>query len=140
MQKTKLGISVGLLAAVMFVVGGFSGYITGALVAGYVLLFEENLWIKRMAVKMMALLCAFTLLGFVIGLIPDCISTINSVLYIFSDDTNISVDIITNICAALTRIVSLAKDVLFVLLAVKALKQTSIRIPVVDNIIGKHMD
>ena len=42
MQKTKLGISVGMLGAVLYFMGIFSGYLLVAILAAYVLLYEEN--------------------------------------------------------------------------------------------------
>ncbi len=53
-QKTKLGISVGLLGAAIYFMGLFSGYMVAVLLAGYVLLFEENEWLKKSAVKAIA--------------------------------------------------------------------------------------
>ena len=51
MQKTRLGISVGLLGAAIYFMGLFSGYLLAVLLAGYVLLFEENSWLRKNAVK-----------------------------------------------------------------------------------------
>lgn len=42
MQKTRLGISVGMLGAAIYLTGLFSGYLVAVLLTGYVLLFEEN--------------------------------------------------------------------------------------------------
>ena len=50
MQKTRLGISVGMLGAAIYLTGLFSGYVVAVLMAGYVLLFEENSWLRRSAV------------------------------------------------------------------------------------------
>ena len=44
MQKTKLGISVGLLGAAIYFMGLFGGYLVAVLLAGYILMFEENEW------------------------------------------------------------------------------------------------
>ena len=56
MQKTKLGISVGLLGAAIYFTGLFSGYLVAVLLAGYVLMFEENEWLRKNAVKAVALM------------------------------------------------------------------------------------
>ena len=42
MQKTRLGISVGLLGAGVCFLGLVGGYLVTAILAGYILLFEEN--------------------------------------------------------------------------------------------------
>ena len=51
MQKTRLGISVGMLGAAVYLTGLFSGYLVAILMAGYVLLCEENGWLKRSDIK-----------------------------------------------------------------------------------------
>ena len=55
MQKTKLGISVGLLGAAIYFTSLFSGYLVPVILTGYVLLFEENDWLRKNAVKAVAL-------------------------------------------------------------------------------------
>src|SRR5574344_1340231 len=49
MEKTKLGIPVGLLGAAMLFACYFGGYLVSFVLAGYILLFEENAWLKRTA-------------------------------------------------------------------------------------------
>ena len=53
MQKAKLGISVGLLGAAIYFTSLFSGYLVPVILTGYVLLFEENDWLRKNAVKAM---------------------------------------------------------------------------------------
>jgi len=89
MQKTKLGVSVGLLGAAVYFSAAFGGYVAMFLVAGYVLLFEENEWLKKAAVKAVALMIAVGVLNTAIGLIPDVLNWLSSFLSIF--DTYISV-------------------------------------------------
>lgn len=62
MQKTKLGLSVGLVGAALYFLGLFS-FIPAFLLAAYVLLMEENQWLKRAAVKMVAVLIGFSCWG-----------------------------------------------------------------------------
>lgn len=59
MQKTKLGISAGLLGAVLYFMGIFSGYLLVVLLAAYVLVYEENGWLKQSAVRAVAILLVF---------------------------------------------------------------------------------
>lgn len=60
MEKSKLGISVGLLAAGMYFLGMVS-VLAVVVVAGYVLLREDDAWLKRSAVKAAVLAIAFAL-------------------------------------------------------------------------------
>ena len=46
MEKTKLGVSVGIFGAFLYVAALFGGYIAITLLAGYVLLMESNEWLK----------------------------------------------------------------------------------------------
>lgn len=60
MQKAKLGISVGLLGAAIYLTA-LSGSLLGLLVlAGYVLLVEDNQWLRLSAVKAVAVYLFFT--------------------------------------------------------------------------------
>lgn len=49
MEKTKLGVSVGIFGAFLYVAALFGGYIAITLLAGYVLLMESNEWLKKTA-------------------------------------------------------------------------------------------
>ena len=87
MEKTKLGISVGLMAAITF----FSGlFIRGELsillilLAGYCLLAEENVWLKKCAVKAVALMVIFAVVTTVVGLIPEAFNFIDGIFMIFN--------------------------------------------------------
>lgn len=82
MQKTRLGISVGLLGAAIYFMGLFSGYLLAVLLAGYVLLFEENSWLRKNAVKAMSVMAVFSLLITVLNLVPNAIGFINDVVSI----------------------------------------------------------
>ncbi len=69
MQKTKLGISVGLLGAAIYFTSLFSGYLVPVILTGYVLLFEENDWLRKNAVKAVSLMVFFSFIVVVINLI-----------------------------------------------------------------------
>ena len=135
MQKTKLGISVGVFGALLYAFGYFGGYLLTTLLVGYVLFREENLWLRRTAVKVVTLMLAFSVLNIVIGLIPELISIVDDLLSIFS--VNFPTYIINNIANILWTILSLAEKVLFVILGVKALSQKTVLLPVIDDIVNK---
>lgn len=137
MQKTKMGISVGLLGAMLFAAALFGGYVAVILLAGYVLLYEENMWLKRSAVKAVALLVCFSVLNAVLGLIPGLISFIDDICNVFGG--SFSILFISRIINVITSALSLIKIVLFLLLGFKALGQGTIKVPVVDDLINKHM-
>ena len=45
-MKSNLGISVGLLGAVAYFAGLFGGYVPLLVVVGYILLREQNYWLR----------------------------------------------------------------------------------------------
>ena len=83
MEKTKLGVSVGIFGAFLYVAALFGGYIAITLLAGYVLLMESNEWLKKTAVKAVATLACFSFLSLVIGLIPDAVEVVTGVFNVF---------------------------------------------------------
>ena len=77
MQKAKLGISVGLLGAAIYLTA-LSGSLLGLLVlAGYVLLVEDNQWLRLSAVKAVAVYLFFTFVIQAVGYVPDVLGIIS---------------------------------------------------------------
>ena len=138
MQKTKLGISVGLVGAILYLCGYFSGYLATLLIAGYVLRFEENTWLKKTSVRAVILMIGFSVLYALLGLIPDLISLVNSVFNVFGGHFGIS--FVTNIISVFRNLLNLFELVVFFLLGATALAQKDIKIPGLDDLIDKHMN
>lgn len=136
-MKSRLGVSVGILGAAAYFMGLLSGYVVLALLVGYVLLFEENPWLRRTAVKAIALTLALDVLCALIGLIPDTVDLIDSLLNIFEDDFTLHV--VTRITGFLTTAVRYGGKILLLFLGFNALHQGVVRIPVVDKLLDKHM-
>ena len=137
MEKTKLGISVGIAAAAIYFVAYFGGYVPAILMAGYVLIAEENQWLKRSAVKAVATRACFSALFAVIGLLPDALSWIGSLVDLFNGSFSYSV--VSKILSVITEALDIAKTVIFLMLGVKALTQATIKVPFVDNFLNKYM-
>ncbi len=138
MQKSKLGITVGLLGAAIYFSALFGGYMLTFVLAGYVLMFEENAWLRRSAVKAVIIMVMFSFLICVINLIPNAISFINNIVNIFNGYFTIA--ILSKIITALISGVNIFEIVLTLGLAMKALNQGTIVIPMVDSLISKYMD
>lgn len=137
MQKTKLGISVGLLGAAIYFSGLFSGMLVAVLLTGYVLLFEENEWLKKSAVKAIALMIFISLIVTVINLVPDTVGVIGNVVAVFGG--NFAINALTYVVSALVNIIDIIEKLLFIILGLKAFNQGTISIPIVDNLISKYM-
>ena len=138
MQKTKLGISVGLLGCAMYLCCLFGGYIAAVLLAGYILLMEENIWLKKSAVKGIALLFGIALLSALINLIPNAIGFIDDICNVFGG--NLYIAVVNNVVDVVDSALNLVGKVLCILLAIKALTQGTIKLPVIDALIDKHMN
>lgn len=135
MQKTKLGISAALLGAVICFSGLFSGYLLVFLLAAYVLLMEDNIWLKKTAVKTIAVLIVFSLLSTVLGLIPDLINVIDDIFNIFKG--SFSIRFLSSIISAARSILGFLETLLLLGLGFKALNQGTIKIPMIDKLVDK---
>lgn len=137
MQKTKLGVTVGALGAITYFAGFFSGYMVAILLAGYVLLFEENAWLKRSVVKAIVLLALFSVTIGIINLIPDAIGFIDKIANVFNG--NFSIAVVSRIVAVVVSALNILEKVLFLGLGIKALNQGTIVIPFIDSKVSKYM-
>jgi uncharacterized membrane protein len=137
MNKSKLGISLGLFGFILYMVGMFSGFLATLALAVFILCFEEDRWIRRTAVKAVMVLITFSLLGYLIGIIPSILSLVDNTLYIFEE--SFDYHIVSKITSLLQSIVGFTENVILVILALLSLKQMSIKIPVVDDMINKHI-
>lgn len=138
MQKTRLGISVGLFGAAIYFVGLFSGLLSAILLAGYVLIFEENEWLKRNVVKAITLMILFSICTTVVNLIPNGINFINNLLAIFGG--SFSVNFLSRFAIAFVSLIDIFEKVLFMILGLKALNQGTIIIPIVDRMLNEHRE
>lgn len=137
MQRTRLGISVGMLGAAIYLMGLFSGYLVAVLLTGYVLLFEENAWLKRSAVKAVSLMAFFSFITVLVNLIPNAMSCISYIASMFGG--NFHASFISDLVSAVTSIIDIIEKLLFIALGLKALNQGTIAVPVVDKLINKYM-
>ena len=137
MEKTKLGISVGMLGAVVYFSAALLGYISLFIVGGYILLVEKTEWLKKCVIKAVVLMLLYSLLSTVIGIIPQ-ILTLGSeeallgsyYLYMAGAYQIVSVALV---------VLNLVRIGLFIALGVKALSEKTIVIPIVDRLIDKYM-
>ena len=137
MQKTKIGVSVGLLGAAIYFMGLFSGYLTVVLLIGYVLLFEENEWLRKSAVKAVALMVVFSLAAAVMNLIPNVIGVLDNLASIFGGSFHIG--FLSSLVYAVTEARDILEKLLFMGRGVRALTQGTIAVPAVDGLINKYM-
>ena len=133
MQKTKLGMSIGLLSAVIYFTALFGGYIPLFMIAGYVLIFEQNDWLKRVCFKAVILLIAFSMITAIVGILPNLMNSFSNFIQIFNGD--FSYVFISRIVNIFNDIMSIIKVIVFIMLGFKAYKIQDIRISNIDKII-----
>lgn len=135
-MKTKLGISVGLLGAAIYFAAFFGGYTAVILLAGYALLFEENEWLKKTAVKAVALMISISFLVTLIGLVPDLLYWISTLVSVFKGTFNYGV--VSTVINVITGAIDIIRTCLFLILGAKALNQGTVTVPFVDKLINKY--
>lgn len=118
MQNSKLGLPAGIAAAIMYLCALFGGYVPALLAAGFILLCEEENFIRRAAVKSLVVLIACSLLNVLIYLIPNVVDIFRSMLNIFT--VSFSTSFLDNSSSMLSQSLTLIKTVVLVLLAVLA--------------------
>ncbi len=138
MQKTKLGITVGALGAITYFAGFFSGYLVAIILAGYVLLFEANAWLKRSVVKAIVLMTFFSVLVAVLNLVPDAVGFIGNIASVFNG--HFAIVKVNQIIVVLVSGINIVEKVLFLGLGIKALSQGTIVIPFIDTKVSKYID
>ena len=145
MEKTKLGVSVFLLAALCCFLGLFAGYVLTGVLVGYILLREEHIWLRRFSATILSLMVVFSLAFFALDLLPNLITLFTTellgavgigiphVLY------NI-VNVVTGFFGWLGSILNLCKSALFVVLGILTLCGKPFQIPVISKIVAKHIN
>lgn len=137
MQKSKLGVSIGLLGAAVCFLGLFGSYVPVVIATGYILLFEENEWLKKNSVKVLAVMITLSVMVTVVELIPDAISVVSSLLNILN--IGFSIPLVSSIVGFITSVLLFFRTLILLGMGLKALNQGTISVPIVDNIIDKHM-
>ena len=133
MDKTKLGISQGMLGAIVYFSAALLGYISLFIIGGYILLVEKTEWLKKCVVKAVVLMLLYSLISTVIGIVPQVLSFGSSEESLFGSYYLYLTGAYSIVAVILVRIG------LFIALGVKALNEKTIRIPVVDRLIDAYM-
>lgn len=131
MEKTKLGLSVAVMGAIVYLTALFGGYTPLLLVAGFVLIAEENAQLKKTAVTAFSLLLVFSAVNFVIGLLPDILNLFYSFLQIFK--VYVHLNVIDNIANFLYSAVALLREIVLAALAILSLLKKPANIPFVNK-------
>ena len=129
-MKTKLGISAGMMGAILYFTALFGGYVPLFIAAGYVLIKVENTFVRKAAFKSTVLLLFFSA-------VSTLLSSFNEILSIIGNLFDTFIKVPLNFDDIFNSIISLIKTVVFVIFGIMAFKQEDIRIPPIDDAIDK---
>ncbi len=138
MLKTKLGVSIALVGAAMYFLGAVS-FTPAVLLAGAMLIMEDNLWVKRQAAKMIGVVVSFALLSVAIGWIDDAVSLLNTVVHWVDKDAK-WLSVPGNLTSFCQLILNVAEEILLIVMGFSALKMKEIRFAPVDKLLEKFMN
>ena len=133
MEKTKLGLTTGVLGAVTYLSFLFGGYVAGLLILGYILLWEKDSVLKVSAMTALLITLAASIINAVVGLLPDVVNVLESLLNVFK--VYFSVAFLDNIYAFFVRLISLLKTVAMLALAGLCLFNKPIQLPVIKKML-----
>lgn len=136
MLKTKLGVSIALVGAAMYFLGAIS-FIPAVLLAGYVLIAEENEWVKRQAARMIGVVVLFGLLGIAVGWIDDVFGILNIIVRWFNKEVYLSVP--ANLTYLVQYIISIVKEVLLLVMGFMALGMKNLKLAPIEKLLDKFM-
>lgn len=132
MEKTKIGLSVAIMGAIVYLTALFGGYTPLLLVAGYILIAEESTQLKKTAVTAFLILLTFSAVNFVIGLLPDILNLFYSLLQIFR--VYVHLNFVDNIANFLYNALGLLKELVLVILAVLTLLKKPLKLSFIDKL------
>ena len=142
-MKSNLGLHIGFFACLCFLIAQFGGIVPLVLVVGYVLICEQNDFLRMSAVKAFLIVLVTSVLTFLIGVIPDILfGLFDKISRIFNAETAFNnlkaISKINQVFSFFSWIVTTCKTVLLLLLAFLACRIKTIQIPVVDKLIDKY--
>jgi len=143
MEKSRLGISINLFAAMLYFLGAINNVFVIAIAAGYVLFFEQNEKLKRTAVKALIIMVFLTLLTTLLNWLTGLSSSIASTLYTyFAYNTEVYYNYVHNlfqfIAMSVNNVAHIFEMFILIILGFRAYKQIDVKIKWIDKILDKH--
>ena len=135
MEKTKLGLSVGIVGAAAYLLYQFGGYTPALLLVGYILLCETNSSLKVSALTATLITLGYALVNYAVFLLPNVTNLLTTFLNIFGIHPELYiVDYIFNF---LGSAVGFLKGLLMVFLAGMCLFNKPIELPFLKKMINE---
>lgn len=136
MEKTKLGLSVGIVGAATYLLYQFGGYTPALLLVGYILLCETDAGLKRTALTATVIALGYSLLNYVVYLLPNMTGLLTSFLNIFGVYPELY--IIDRIFNFLGSVAGFLKGLLMVFLAGASLLSKPVELPFLKKLISEE--
>ena len=136
MQKTKLGVSVGLLGAAVYFCGVLS-LLAMIVIAGYILIAEDNIWLRKSAVKAVVIYVAFAVIDTIFSFGSEIFGFLNVI--IGWTDSSFYFRYPWHLDSLIQNALDAIEILLFLVLGFKALSQRTIKVGPADNCVNKHM-
>jgi len=128
-------MSIPLMGVLVFL-SAFFGPIPLLLVAGYILVVEQNSWLRQSAIKAVVIYAIFVIVPILINLLWGPSSLINLLerfIRIFDNEFRISVDFLDSFFSFVLSAISTASTFVFVAFAAMAIKQKTIKMGPIDK-------
>ncbi len=138
MGTTKIGVPAKLLAGFAYLAAFFSGYTAFLLIGGYVLLREQNDWLRFHAVKAGVLMICFSVADALVGLIPNLFTWIGDWVNLFGGSFRPA--FIYDIQSVLNSTLNLLEKLLFLLLGLFAFQGKDLPLGPLDKLVSGLLD
>lgn len=136
-EKTRLGVSTALLGAGCYFIAFFGGLEALIILAGYILLFEKDQWLRRTALKAAVLLILFSIISSCVGLGTDFTSVISNIVSTFNG--TFSPYQFNSFIAFVRGIIAVGEKVIFLVLGFGALKHKDTKMASVDSVVDQNL-
>ena len=144
MYKTKLGLSNCMVAGIIFLLSLITSFYSASIIfawpfvllVAYVLLKEDDLWLKASAVKAVLVVLLFILVPVLFSFVNNFIEFINFFLKI-ANTTPIADG--WNIIGFFEMIFDIIEKIFLLILSFLAFKGKTVKLPIIDNMIRKHL-
>lgn len=138
MEKTKLGISVKLLAAIICLSPLFGGSVVFFGLVLYVLLMEKNEWLKKMTIRTLVIVFVCAAASAILDFVPNIISVMDSFANIFR--TNFHIPFVSDLFYAANHVVSVARTIVLLIMSLKCFTEDNVEIKQLEDFVAKHVD
>lgn len=144
MYKTKLGLSNCMVAGIIFLLALITTFYSASIIfawpfvllVAYVLLKEDDLWLKASAIKAVLVVLLFILVPVLFSFVNNFIEFINFFLRI-ANATPIADG--WNIIGFFEMIFDIIEKIFLLILSFLAFKGKTVKLPIIDNMIRKHL-